>query len=80
MPMSLPEATSTRLPTHGATRTMAIIPGEIVSQVNWIVVLLLAVISQQLWIFLAHRRSRKREELFRIITENAADMIALVNV
>jgi diguanylate cyclase (GGDEF)-like protein/PAS domain S-box-containing protein len=59
---------------------MAIIPGEIVSQVNWIVVLLLAVISQQLWIFLAHRRSRKREELFRIITENAADMIALVNV
>jgi diguanylate cyclase (GGDEF)-like protein/PAS domain S-box-containing protein len=35
---------------------------------------------QQLWIYLAQRRSRKREELFRIIAENAADMIALVNV
>jgi len=38
------------------------------------------VFGQQLWIYLAHRRSRKHEELFRIITENAADMIALANV
>jgi PAS domain S-box-containing protein len=37
-------------------------------------------LAQQIWIYLAHRRSRKREELLRIITENAADMIALVNV
>jgi PAS domain S-box-containing protein len=59
---------------------MAIIPAEIVFHMNWIAVLLLLVIGQQLWTYLAHRRSRKREELFRIITENAADMIALVNV
>jgi PAS domain-containing protein len=41
---------------------------------------LLVIIAQQVWIYVAHRRSRNREELFRIITENAADMIALVNV
>jgi len=40
----------------------------------------LVAVIQQFWIYLAHRLSRKREELFRIITENAADMIALVNV
>jgi PAS domain-containing protein len=44
-----------------------------------VVVLTLIVVSQYLWIFLAHRRSKKREALFRIITENAADMIALVD-
>lgn len=38
------------------------------------------VIAQQVWIFLAARRSANRDELFKIITENAADMIALVNV
>jgi PAS domain S-box-containing protein len=37
------------------------------------------VAAQAAWIYLAHRRSRNREELFRIITENAADMIALVD-
>ena len=42
-------------------------------------VLAVIVGSQYLWIFLAHRRSKKREALFRIITENAADMIALVD-
>lgn len=42
--------------------------------------LLLILLSQQLWIYLSARRTAKREELFRIITENAADMIALVNV
>jgi PAS domain-containing protein len=64
----------------GATGTMTIIAAEIVSHMNWIAVLLLVTISQQLWIYLAHRRSPNRDELFRIITENAADMIALVNV
>jgi diguanylate cyclase (GGDEF)-like protein/PAS domain S-box-containing protein len=42
--------------------------------------LLLVLLVQQLWIYLSARRSAKREELFQIITENAADMIALVNV
>src|ERR1700757_3067551 len=45
-----------------------------------ILVLALAIIATQAaWIYLVHRRSRNREELFRIITENAADMIALVD-
>jgi diguanylate cyclase (GGDEF)-like protein/PAS domain S-box-containing protein len=44
-----------------------------------VAVLLLVVAFQYLWIYLAHRRSQKREALFRIITENAADMIALVD-
>jgi len=38
------------------------------------------VVYQQFRIFQIHRSSRKREELFRIVTENAADMIALVDV
>lgn len=41
--------------------------------------LLLVILAQQLWIYVVNRRSRNREELFRIITENAADMIALVD-
>jgi PAS domain S-box-containing protein len=45
-----------------------------------LVPLVLVLLVQQLWIYLTGRRSAKREELFRIITENAADMIALVNV
>jgi len=40
----------------------------------------LVLLIQQLWIYLSARRSAKREELFQIIAENAADMIALVNV
>jgi len=40
----------------------------------------LAVIGQAVAIYLIHRRSEKRDELFRIITENAADMIALVDL
>ncbi|MGC2194162.1 MAG: GGDEF and EAL domain-containing protein [Terriglobales bacterium] len=44
-----------------------------------LVPLLLIIGAQQLWIYFAHRRSRHREELFRIIAENAADMIALVD-
>lgn len=35
--------------------------------------------AQQLWIYISYRRAKKRDELFRIITENAADMIALVD-
>jgi diguanylate cyclase (GGDEF)-like protein/PAS domain S-box-containing protein len=46
---------------------------------NILIPLLLLIVGQQLWIYLAHRRSSNREELFRIITENAADMIALVD-
>lgn len=35
---------------------------------------------QQFRIYHIHRESRKNEELFKIVTENAADMIALVDV
>ena len=35
---------------------------------------------QQFWLFRIRRQARKREELFQIVTENAADMIALVDV
>jgi PAS domain S-box-containing protein len=35
--------------------------------------------AQLFWIYLANRRAANRDELFRIITENAADLIALVD-
>jgi diguanylate cyclase (GGDEF)-like protein/PAS domain S-box-containing protein len=38
------------------------------------------VIGQELRIYWIRRESKKREELFQIVTENAADMIALVDV
>lgn len=38
------------------------------------------VIYQQFRIYQIHRESKKNEELFQIVTENAADMIALVDV
>src|ERR1700758_1854198 len=38
------------------------------------------VIYQQARIYQIHRESRKNEELFQIVTENAADMIALVDM
>jgi diguanylate cyclase (GGDEF)-like protein/PAS domain S-box-containing protein len=38
------------------------------------------VIYQQVRIYQIHRESRKNEELFQIVTENAADMIAVVDV
>ena len=41
--------------------------------------LLAIIVAQLLWIYLAQRRAQHRDELFRIITENAADMIALVD-
>jgi len=42
--------------------------------------LAILVIYQQVRIYQIHRESRKNEELFQIVTENAADMIALVDV
>ncbi|MFZ3278613.1 MAG: bifunctional diguanylate cyclase/phosphodiesterase [Candidatus Sulfotelmatobacter sp.] len=42
--------------------------------------LCILVIYQQFRMYLARRESEKREELFQIVTENAADMIALVDV
>ncbi len=42
--------------------------------------LMALLLGQQIWIYLVRRHSRGREELFRIITENAADMIALVDM
>src|SRR6266576_6168326 len=56
------------------------IPSVWTSNGKLFAVVLLVVVAQQIWIYLAHRHYRTREELFRIITENAADMIALVNV
>jgi PAS domain S-box-containing protein len=38
------------------------------------------VVYQQFRMYLARRVSTQREELFQIVTENAADMIALVDV
>lgn len=47
----------------------------------WIpVALIILVIYQQFRIYFIHRESKKNEELFQIVTENAADMIALVDV
>jgi PAS domain-containing protein len=42
--------------------------------------LVMAVLGQQALIYFMRRREAQREELFRIITENAADMIALVDL
>src|SRR5208337_199299 len=42
--------------------------------------LALLVLHQQYRIYKIHKDSSKREELFEIVTENAADMIALVDV
>jgi hypothetical protein len=49
---------------------------------NWIALgaLGLLVIYQQFRMYLAGWVSKQREELFQIVTENAADMIALVDV
>jgi len=42
--------------------------------------LMLLVLYQQFRIYRIHRDGRNREELFQIVTENAADMIALVDI
>ena len=49
---------------------------------NWAVLagLVILVLYQWLSMYLARAKSKKREELFRIVTENAADMIALVDM
>ena len=49
---------------------------------NWIALGALASIAvyQQFHVYRIRRESQKREELFQIVTENAADMIALVDV
>ena len=60
--------------TDGRTRPIAM-PRTSISYLA----LLLIIVAQYLWIYLSQRRSRKRDELFRIITENAADIIALVD-
>jgi diguanylate cyclase (GGDEF)-like protein/PAS domain S-box-containing protein len=43
-------------------------------------VLVVVVLYQQFRIYQIHSEARTKEELFRIVTENAADMIALVDV
>src|SRR6267154_1772361 len=49
---------------------------------NWIALAALGilVVCQQFRVRRIHQNSKKREELFQIVTENAADMIALVDV
>ncbi len=49
---------------------------------NWIVLsaLTLLVVCQQFRVYWIRHEAKKREELFQIVTENAADMIALVDV
>ncbi len=49
---------------------------------QWIILSALAVLAvyQQFRMYQIRRESKKREELFQIVTENAADMIALVDV
>ncbi len=51
-------------------------------QWNWIALgaLALLVVYQQFHVYRTQRNSNQREELFQIVTENAADMIALVDV
>src|ERR1700735_2824937 len=49
---------------------------------QWIALgtLILLEIYEEIRIYRIHRESKKRDELFQIVTENAADMIALVDV
>lgn len=53
-----------------------------ISQWHWIALgsLIILVLYQQLRIQRIYRTSKEREELFQIVTENAADMIALVDI
>jgi diguanylate cyclase (GGDEF)-like protein/PAS domain S-box-containing protein len=43
-------------------------------------VLSITIVLQQLLLFRIRRESKKKEEIFQVVTENAADMIALVDV
>jgi len=49
---------------------------------QWIALgaLVIAVVCQEIRVRRIHSESKKCEELFQIVTENAADMIALVDV
>ena len=51
-------------------------------QWNWIALgaLAILVVCQQIRMYRIQRESKQRDELFQIVTENAADMIALVDV
>ncbi len=51
-------------------------------ELYWVTLLVLVMVAiyQQVRIYQIRRESRKREEIFQIVTENAADMIALVDV
>lgn len=49
-------------------------------QMLWVGAIVLALIGQALAIYVIRRRARKQDQLFRIITENAEDMIALVDL
>src|SRR5258708_6379413 len=51
-------------------------------QWNWIALgaLAILVVWQQVRMYRIQRESKQRDELFQIVTENAADMIALVDV
>lgn len=53
-----------------------------VEQITWEVFAVLAglVVYQQFRMYQLHRAAKHREELFQIVTENAADMIALVDM
>src|SRR5882672_8314254 len=54
---------------------------QMMLQWNWIACGAFAlVVCQQIRVHRIQRKSKQREELFQIITENAADMIALVDV
>ena len=49
---------------------------------HWFAIAALSLLAvyEEIRVYRIHRESKKREELFQIVTENAADMIALVDV
>ncbi|MGA9392735.1 MAG: PAS domain S-box protein, partial [Candidatus Sulfotelmatobacter sp.] len=61
---------------------MSTFPNAVVEHRQWIAIGVFAILAvyQQIRIYRIHRQSKHREELFQIVTENAADMIALVDV
>lgn len=63
-------------------RSVALFSPAIIEQWSgYLSVALIALLAYQQWrLFQLRKRTVQREELFRIVTENAADMIALVDV
>ena len=56
-------------------------PVNIEAWSGWLVGILVVLLAWQQWrLYHFRQQAAKREELFRIVTENAADMIALVDV